>query len=166
MTLAEAAKSKKLGNVRNVNYDAGADMLHHFQKQWTEMHEIAEENAQKGQEADALIATIHEKLQIQWTGIVAINSMLAVIPKINSDIHRLMDQIGTLQESFEEVEEAIFELENLQEILHLQSNQLDHRFQLALYKEKKMSELKEYRGMIFIYHCLKLYEFDFILQKN
>ena len=54
--------------------------------------------------------------------------------------------LGSLQEMFEEVENAIFEVQNLQEILDLQSSQLDHRFQLALYKEKKLSELKCIRG--------------------
>lgn len=54
--------------------------------------------------------------------------------------------VGGLQEMFEEAENALFELQDLQEILDLQNNQLDHRFQLALYKEKKLSELKKLRG--------------------
>ena len=118
--------------------------------QWTELHEQAEENAQKAQEADALIATIHEKLELHWNSINTLNNTLAIIPKINSDIQKLMNQIGSLQEVFEEVDQAIFELADLQELLHLQSDQLDHRFQLALYKEKKLSELKIYRGKLII----------------
>lgn len=69
-----------------------------------------------------------------------------MIPKINNDIQHLMNQIGSLQEVFEEIDQAIFDLEDLQELLRLQSDQLDHRFQLALYKEKKLSELKKFRG--------------------
>ena len=95
MTFTEATpRPKKLVNVRNVNYDAGADVLHHFQVQWTDLHELAEENAQKAQEADALISTIHEKLEIQWNSIATLNSSLASIPKINNTIQALMDQIG------------------------------------------------------------------------
>lgn len=95
LTLAEAsAKPKKLSNNRNVNYDAGADMLHHFQMEWNNMHELAEENAQKAQEADALIATVHEKMELQWNNIAILNNNLNSIPKINSDLQSLMDQIG------------------------------------------------------------------------
>lgn len=47
---------------------------------------------------------------------------------------------------FEEVEGAIYQLENLNEMLDLQSRQLDHRFQLALYKEKKLAELNVIKG--------------------
>lgn len=53
---------------------------------------------------------------------------------------------GTLEEAFDEVEAALFRLEDLNETLELQSRQLDHRFQLALYKEKKLSELDSTRG--------------------
>lgn len=47
---------------------------------------------------------------------------------------------------FEEVEGAIYRLEDLNEMLDLQSRQLDHRFQLALYKEKKLAELNVVKG--------------------
>lgn len=58
---------------------------------------------------------------------------------------------------FEEVEGAIYRLEDLNEMLDLQNRQLDHRFQLALYKEKKLAELNVIKGtrIIFeIYHVI------------
>ncbi|KAJ8688390.1 hypothetical protein QAD02_024185 [Eretmocerus hayati] len=157
LALSESTiKPKKVTNLRHVNYDAGADMLYHFQMEWNNLHELAEDNAQKAQEADALIATVHEKLEIQWNSIGIINNSLASIPKINETLQSLMDQIGSLQEQFEEVENAIYELEDLQEILDLQSSQLDHRFQLALYKEKKLSELKMVREKLAGEHSVKI----------
>lgn len=55
---------------------------------------------------------------------------------------------GNLQEMFEEVEGALYRLEDLNEMLDLQSRQLDHRFQLALYKEKKLIELNDFKGTL------------------
>lgn len=52
---------------------------------------------------------------------------------------------------FEEVEGAIYRLEDLNEMLDLQSRQLDHRFQLALYKEKKLAELNVIKGIHIIF---------------
>lgn len=77
-------------------YDAGADVLHHFQLQWNELHELAEENAGKAQEADVLISSIYEKLRHEWNNVTCLNSTLAYIPKINNAIQDLMDQIGNL----------------------------------------------------------------------
>ncbi|KAG7199799.1 hypothetical protein KM043_000461 [Ampulex compressa] len=145
LAVIEKPKRKRPGNNRNVNYDAGADVLHRFQLQWNELHEIAEENAAKAQEADNLVASVYERLEREWNNVACLNSTLAYIPKINGAIQNLMDQIGTLQETFEEVEGAIYRLEDLNEMLDLQSKQLDHRFQLALYKEKKLSELNTIR---------------------
>jgi len=158
LTLNEnSTKPKKLVIIKNkVNYDAGADLLHHFQMEWNNLHELAEDNAQKAQEADVLIASIHEKLEFQWNNFNVLNNTLASIPQINHTIQGLMDQIGSLQEQFEEVHNALFELEDLQEILDLQSKQLDSRFQLALHKEKKLSELKHVREKLANEHSEKV----------
>lgn len=92
--MAENPKQKKPVNVRNVNYYAGADILHRYQLQWNELHELAEENAGKAQEADKLIGTVYEKLEQEWKNITCLNNTLAHIPKINNAIQDLMDQIG------------------------------------------------------------------------
>lgn len=96
MSSTENTKTKKSFNVRNVNYDAGADILHRYQLQWNELHGFAEESAGKAREADALVSSIYEKLQHEWNSITCLNSTLAYIPKINNEIQNLMDQIGNL----------------------------------------------------------------------
>ncbi|XP_050481631.1 dysbindin protein homolog isoform X2 [Bombus huntii] len=165
LTVVENPKQKKTGNIRNVNYNAGADILHRFQLQWNELHELAEENSGKAQEADKLIGTIYEKLEQEWKNITCLNSTLAYIPKINNAIQDLMDQIGTLQEMFEEVEGAIYQLENLNEMLDLQSRQLDHRFQLALYKEKKLAELNVIKAKLADEHIERVSKYELKQQK-
>ncbi|KAK9298612.1 hypothetical protein QLX08_008098 [Tetragonisca angustula] len=165
LTVVENPKQKKTGNIRNVNYNAGADILHRFQLQWNELHELAEENAGKAQEADKLIGTIYEKLEQEWKNITCLNNTLAYIPKINNAIQDLMDQIGTLQEMFEEVEGAIYRLEDLNEMLDLQNRQLDHRFQLALYKEKKLAELNVIKAKLADEHTERVSKYEFKQQK-
>lgn len=94
-SLSDSPKNKK--TVRpddKVNYGAGADILHHFQLQWNELHELAEENAAKARNVDILIGGIYERLDRQWGSINILNGTLAAIPKINNDIQNLMDQIG------------------------------------------------------------------------
>ncbi|XP_034173364.1 dystrobrevin binding protein dysbindin [Osmia lignaria lignaria] len=165
LTVVENPKLKKSVNIRNVNYDAGADILHRFQLQWNELHELAEENAGKAQEANNLIGTIYERLEEEWKNITCLNSTLAHIPKINNAIQDLMDQIGTLQEMFEEVEGAIYRLEDLNEMLDLQNRQLDHRFQLALYKEKKLAELNIIKAKLANEHIERVSQYELKQQK-
>lgn len=94
LSIVESPKVKKISNVDVVNYNAGADVLHHFQLQWNELHELAEENAMKAHEVDALIGGVYEKLNKQCNNIIILNGALAAIPKINNAIQNLMDQIG------------------------------------------------------------------------
>ncbi|XP_072751516.1 dysbindin protein homolog isoform X2 [Anoplolepis gracilipes] len=166
LSTAEHPKSKKVVNVRNVNYNAGADILHHFQLQWNELHELAEENAGRAQEADTLISSIYDKLEHEWNSVACLNSTLAYIPKINNAIQDLMDQIGNLQEMFEEVEGALYRLEDLNEMLELQNRQLDHRFQLALYKEKKLIELNEFKAKLSKEHIERVSQHELNQQKK
>ncbi|XP_011501786.1 PREDICTED: dysbindin protein homolog [Ceratosolen solmsi marchali] len=161
LTLTESStKPKKIINVRKVNYDAGADILHHFQMEWNNLHELSEENAQKAQEADALITTIHEKLEFQWNCMSALNSSLAEIPKINNTVETLINKIGSLQEKFDELNNAIFELEDLHEVLDFQKNQIDHKLQLALYQEKKLSEFNLIKEKLASEHAAKVLEYE------
>jgi hypothetical protein len=59
----------------------------------------------------------------------------------------IISSAGALQELFEDVEGALFQLEDMVETQDLQERQLDHRFQFALYKEKKLAELEAVRGV-------------------
>lgn len=47
---------------------------------------------------------------------------------------------------FDDVEHALFQLEDLNEELELQNRQVDHRFQLTLYRENKVATLNSLRG--------------------
>lgn len=94
MTIAESPKAKKPADIEKINYGAGADVLHHFQRQWNELHELAEENGVKAREVDIIVGGIYEKLDSQWNSMTILNGTLASIPKINNVIHTLMDQIG------------------------------------------------------------------------
>lgn len=78
-----------------MNYNAGADILHRYQLQWNELHELAEENAKNAQNVDFLVAGIHQKLEREWKSILCLNNTLAVIPKVNDTIENLMSQIGS-----------------------------------------------------------------------
>jgi uncharacterized Zn finger protein len=69
-------------------------LLHHFQMEWNNLHELTEDNAQKAQEADELITTIHNKLEFQWNSISNLNNSLVSISKINNTLQALIDKIG------------------------------------------------------------------------
>ncbi|XP_021914071.1 dysbindin-like isoform X2 [Zootermopsis nevadensis] len=152
-------------NTSVVNYNAGADVLHKYQSQWSEMHKLAEENAVKAQELDSFIGSLHQKFEKQWSDVSHIASNLAAAPQLLTTVQQLMEQIGSLQGLFEDVEEALFQLEDMIEMQELQERQLDHRFQFALYKEKKLSELEAVRANLASEHADKVVQHELRQQK-
>lgn len=54
--------------------------------------------------------------------------------------------VVNVQCAFEETEAALLMLEDMVETQELREKQLDHRFQLALYQEKRASELQDLKG--------------------
>lgn len=160
------SEPKKIENVRNVNYNAGADILHRYQLQWNELHELAEENAKNAQNVDFLVAGIHQKLEREWKSILCLNNTLAVIPKVNDTIENLMSQIEILQEMFEDVEHALFQFENLNEELELQNQQVDQRYQLTLYRENKAATLNSLRAKLSSDHSEKIAKHELKQQKT
>ncbi|CAG2055845.1 unnamed protein product, partial [Timema podura] len=154
-----------------VKLSAGADLLHKYQTEWSELHKQSEENAHQAQcgkanfnlfitgkphkmrmkswfmypsmqVVDSVIARLHHTCEKQSLEIVRMSTALANLPQLIDSVQLLMDQIASLQGLFEEVETGVLRLEDMIEIQELQEKQLEHRFQFALYKEKKLSELE------------------------
>lgn len=163
--LSVADPPRRLRVKGDVNYNAGAHVLHKYQSQWSELHKLAEENAVKAQELDNIIDCLHTTFEKQWSDVSHVATTLAAVPQLLTSVQQLMEQIGALQELFEDVEGALFQLEDMVETQDLQERQLDHRFQFALYKEKKLAELEAVRVSLASEHADKVVQHELRQQK-
>lgn len=105
------------------------------------------------QEVDQIIGKLHKRLEKQWRDVGQTGTVLARMPEVIHSVNELSERIFALGELFDTVEKALMQLEDLVETRELQDRQLDHRFQLALYKEKKLSMLENVRGKIKFLKC-------------
>ena len=69
--------------------------------------------------------------------------LVSSIPEINKQVETVMKSLGVLQDLFMEVEVALLALEDTIDARDAQENQLERRFQIALYQEKRRQELEE-----------------------
>lgn len=145
---------------RNCNLNAGADILHHYQCKWEDLHNIAEENAKTAENIDKLIGDIHKYSEEKLNGIQQLNSQLSLLPKLHTSIQALMTKIGELEGLFEEVESSVLYLEDMIETQELQEKQLDYRFQLALFQKKKLAEYEQTKVKLAGEHACKVLEFE------
>ncbi|KAG8239179.1 hypothetical protein J437_LFUL018997 [Ladona fulva] len=152
-------------NNSNVNYNAGADVLNKYQTNWSEMHQLAEENSKKAEGIDHTIKSLHESFEKQWVTIGHLCSSIVTIPQLLNGVQELMEQIGTLQVLFADVETSLLKLEDMIETQELQEKQLDHRFQLAMFKEKKLSEIEQVKEELARNHAEKVRQYELRRQR-
>ncbi|XP_054710676.1 dysbindin-A-like [Uloborus diversus] len=155
----QASRGKKQ-NYKEVSQNAGGSMLHHYQELWKELHESDAYNAKKAEEVDSVIGNLHSFCFDHLSVVRQLNIQLAALPQLQTSIMDLMSKIGELEGVFEEVEDALMNLEDVIETQELQERQLDHRFQLAMYKEKKLADFEDMKVKLGEVHAHKVFEYE------
>lgn len=124
-----------------VNLNAGASILSHYQKEWEQLHALNEENAKNAADLAESITKMHNKIANDNRNITDITHLLnGGTHCLSKSVENCLEQLTNLTEAFDTVEKNLLSLENLIENLELQEKQLEHRFQLAMYKERKLGE--------------------------
>ncbi|XP_059478146.1 dysbindin protein homolog [Neocloeon triangulifer] len=161
LTVSEVPRKSKSSPSRNkINLNAGAELLDKYQTDWKELHEISEENAKNAEVVDQLIEGLHKSVSKQWTDIGNLCKVLNEVPNLIIRVQDLMDDVNNLKHTFEDVEHSLLAFEDLVETQALQEEQLEHRFQLAMYKEKKLAELEDCRKKLEQDYSEKLKQHD------
>ncbi|XP_065354042.1 dysbindin protein homolog [Cloeon dipterum] len=153
-------RKPKSPSTQKVNFNAGAELLDKYQTDWKEIHDAAEDNARKADLVDQMIDSLHQNVKKQWTDIGNLSSSVNEVPHLIYKVQELIEEINTLKNTCEEVQHSLLELEDLVETQVLREEQLDHRFQLAMYKEKKLAEFEEFRKNLEKEHSEKLRKYE------
>ncbi|XP_077543160.1 dystrobrevin binding protein dysbindin isoform X1 [Haemaphysalis longicornis] len=146
LSLGDSSHPKSQQECEKRLVNAGADFLHYYQSKWEELHSQNEGNAKRAEEVDVLIAGLQSYCHQQLLSMQQLNLQLAQLPKLQQGVQDLMNTIGELEGMFEEVELRLVSLEDVIETQALQEKQLDERFKLALYGEKKKGHFESLKG--------------------
>lgn len=150
---ATAGQEKKL-------VSAGAELLHHYQSRWEQLHGYNEANAKRAEEVDALTTGLHSHCHQQLASIQQLSLQVAQLPKLQQGVQELMKTIGELEGMFEEVELRLVSLEDVIETQALQERQLDERFKLALYGERRKGHFESLQEKLEDDHLLMMHELE------
>lgn len=109
---------------------------------------------------------MHNTCERSWNSVGQAALALAGVPQVLAEVQNLMVQLGDLMTAFDDVELGLAKLEDTVETQELQERQLDHRFQLALYKERRLAELEAARDTLAAEHSKRLQEHEIKLQQS
>ena len=110
---------------------------------WRRIHEGAEQVGRQADRADREVSRVHAEYEKQWRHVAMLSNLMAQLPKINNQIEGVMQTLGELENLFMEVEVSLLALEDTMDAREAQEKQLEQRFQLAIYQERRRQELEE-----------------------
>lgn len=140
-TLNEQSKlSTEWPNSSAVNFDAGCKLLERNEQIWEELHSNNESNAKKAETCDRLISKLSNSIQRRCVDLSDICVSLEIVPNVVKTLERCSATIIDINEKCTEVENQLYELEDLIEVLELQEKQLNSKFEMALFKERKLGK--------------------------
>lgn len=135
-----------------INFDAGCALLERNEKVWEELHAANEVNAKKAENCDQLIANIADNINKSAIDLSDINVSLEAVPNLIKTITNCSTIMHEINAKCMDVEKQLFELEDLMEVLQLQEKQLDSKFEMAMFKEKKLANLEKVRQSLAVKH--------------
>lgn len=158
-------QSKKFPVPNTINLCAGHDLLEKNERNWNELHAINEKNSDKAREIDRRIEMIKLRSERMATDVSDLNISLTQLPTVIASLKGCVETIDEIKEKCQSLDAKLFELEDLLEVLDLQEKQLDHRFEMAMYKEKKLADLEKVRQELANNHAANVREYENSLRK-
>ncbi|XP_017773580.1 PREDICTED: dysbindin protein homolog [Nicrophorus vespilloides] len=128
-----------------VDCEAGTQILQHFQQEWEDLHRKNEENAERAEQLAEIISETHRTITNKNAYITKINQLIGATPCLKDTVEQCARQISELHQLFEDVEKALVDFEDVIEEVELQHMKNEHRYQLALYQEKRIANLETCR---------------------
>jgi len=139
---------------------AGEDLLDYYQAAWEGVHLAGEQAARQADRCDRLVSQVHAEYEKQWRHVSLLSSLLAQVPEINAELEKTMQCLGDLESVFSEAEVALLALEETIDARDAQERQLEQRFQLAIYQERRRQELEEMGAKLDLQHQRRLKEVE------
>lgn len=136
----------------NINVSAGCALLDHYERSWRDLHNQTVDNACLADEVDQKITVLRSKAKAMETNISDMNSCLQRVPAIRENLKSCLERVGEIKSLCEKVELGMVGLQDVCETCDMQEKQLEEKYQLSLYKQRKMTDLELYRQNLAIKH--------------
>ncbi|XP_059147730.1 dysbindin-A-like [Physella acuta] len=151
-------RHEQLRNIktREINLDAGADLLYSYQATWSAMQTDTKESAKKAEEVSNLL----NPLFLQWDkcgeSISQLEQEVKAIPNILETLSQLQTLLETLRQDFVVAEKGLDLLENLCEEQDFRSKLMNEHKKLAVYKLQKEAEAEKVKVEMARIHAKKM----------
>lgn len=138
----ETSPSKSVDAREDIICDAGSDLLHHYQVQWSELHRATEEAAASAEIIDQMCASVSKNIMKRQAAMRELESLVNSLPDVENSMQRIADDLS----------EAIICMEELEQAIHLKEESMfqaemrkryDSQYVLKIHEEKLNREFEK-----------------------
>nr|CAI5861683.1 unnamed protein product [Callosobruchus analis] len=140
-----------------INVHCGGEILHNFQKQWEDIHQLNEDNAKKASLLADDIQKLAGKVDSSKKNIAIITN---IISKLSSDITHSLQSVKTLYSTAETIESKLIELENLIDEVQFKHLKEQHSYHLEQYEKKKKDAFETTKCALEENHKKKVVDYE------
>ncbi|XP_005109975.2 dysbindin protein homolog [Aplysia californica] len=145
---------------RQINLDAGADLLHSYQRAWAEMQVETKDSARRAEEVRLMMLPMF-KVWDEHTEIMArLEEEVRHIPNIVTSLQQSQDLLDALRKDFAVAEKAMDMLENLCEEMEQKDQCAKEMQKLSKYRNKKTMEAQKVKVELAQTHAKKMVELE------
>ncbi|CAG5131598.1 unnamed protein product [Candidula unifasciata] len=151
---------------KQINLDAGADLLYRFQTNWSLIYHGTSESAQSAEEVAGLLTsvlTVWDKYAESVTNFEQETRKVSGVFATLAQLHALLDG---LQQDFLIAEKQLNMLEDICEEQDFRNRCLKEQKSLAVYKAKKESEVEKLKVDFAQLHARKMAEIESVKKMN
>ena len=115
------------------------------QECWRQIHERNVVGGREAGRCDRTVTLLQAEYERQHRQVssLSVSCLLSCLPVINTQVQEVMVTLGKLENLVVEVEVALLALEDTIDAREAQEKQLEQRFQIAIYQERRKQELEE-----------------------
>lgn len=130
--------------------DAGADVLHKFEKNWSQLHAMSEENSMKLDQVTSLYSSILSQTVKYHSALQSFESMMSdkgVFNEITSVIDCIEDDLKTASSLLRQLEKLL-ELKEEEAFQGEMRKKFDVTYYLKIYEEQQIRSISEVEKML------------------
>ena len=140
------------------------ELLAHYQRQWQLLHQTTQSNAVKAEDISRYIFETSSCLKKQASSLREFDTLLSNVVQIESSIKNIENDLSVACSQLAHLEELINDRELCREVDEQNKLQLDAKYKLALYKERRVAEFEEFKSKAAASHALRVNECERLMK--
>lgn len=145
---------------RQISLDAGADLLHSYQKVWSEMQMNTKESAKKAEEVRVMMQPLFKMWDDHTDTVTKLEEEVKAIPNVIASLKESQNLLDSLRQDFVVAEKAMDMLENLCEEMEQQALCRKEEQRMAKYRTASVNNAQRFKVKLAQSHARKIAEVD------